>query len=320
MKTLIVGSGVIGVIYGWALHQARVDVTHFVRPGRKDQFPNGVTLDLLDERKGYPPKSMPHYPIRCVDAISEADGYELIVVPTNAQQVEDALKSLAPVAGNATFLIFSGNWDGLAAYDAILPRERYLLGYPDGGGTIRDGVYWTNLGPEVHMGLVEGQSAERFEQAKATFARADLKADEQGNMVHWLWVHNAGVIGFAAGFAKHRQVQQYLADKKLVNQCILATRELYSLCARRGVDLKQYPEVSFVNFPIWLVAAFFRRNFRRNESMQRFTAHAASEGSLWETKYHYDRVMKTASEFGFEMPNLSELGAYLKNPLEWLRL
>jgi hypothetical protein len=43
--------------------------------------------------------------------------------------------------------------DGLAAYDAILPRERYLLGYPDGGGTVKDGLYWTNLGAEVHLGL-----------------------------------------------------------------------------------------------------------------------------------------------------------------------
>ena len=56
MKTLIVGAGVIGVIYGWALLKAGAEVTHFVRPGMAGQFPKGVTLDLLDERKGYPPK------------------------------------------------------------------------------------------------------------------------------------------------------------------------------------------------------------------------------------------------------------------------
>ena len=145
MKTLIVGTGIIGVIYGWALHKAGVDVTHFVRPGRINQFSDGVTLDLLDERKGYPPKSMQHYPIHCVESISPTDGYELVIVPTNRQQVEAALQELVPVSGDATILTFSGNWDDLAAYDAIMPRERYLLGYPDGGGTVRDGVYWTNL-------------------------------------------------------------------------------------------------------------------------------------------------------------------------------
>jgi 2-dehydropantoate 2-reductase len=52
MKTLIVGTGIIGVVYGWALSEAGVDVTHFVRNGKADQFRDAVTLDVLDERKG----------------------------------------------------------------------------------------------------------------------------------------------------------------------------------------------------------------------------------------------------------------------------
>jgi ketopantoate reductase len=188
-----------------------------------------VTLDLLDERKGHPPKSIQRYPIRCVDTISPADGYELIIVPTNGQQVAAALEALAPITGDATILTFSGNWEGLAAYDAVLPRERYLLGYPDGGGTVRNGVYWTNIGAEVHLGLLEGQSAARLEQVRALFIRADMRPDMQENMLHWLWVHNAGVIGFAAGLAKYRQLQPYLADKDLVYRSIRATKELYGL-------------------------------------------------------------------------------------------
>jgi 2-dehydropantoate 2-reductase len=156
MKILIVGTGVIGVIYGWALHEVGADVTHFVRPGKAGQFPEGVTLDLLDERKGHLPKSIQRYPIRCVASISPADGYELVIVPTNGQQIVAAIETLAPITGDATILTFSGNWDGVDAYDALLPRERYLLGYPDSGGTVRDGVYWTNIGAEVHLGLLEG--------------------------------------------------------------------------------------------------------------------------------------------------------------------
>ncbi|MCC7359260.1 MAG: ketopantoate reductase family protein [Anaerolineales bacterium] len=312
MKTLIVGSGVIGVLYGWALHQAGVEVAHFVRVGQSDRFPNGVTLDLLDERKGHPAKAIHPYPIRCVESVSPADGYELILVPTNAQQVASALAALAPVSGDATFLLLSGNWEGTAAIDAILPRERYLLGYPDGGGTVRDGVYWTNLGPEVHLGLHTGHSAERLARVRAVFARAGLRADMQANILHWLWIHNAGVIGFAAGFARYRDIQAYLDDKALVYQSIRATKELYNLCARRGVALKDYPEISYINFPIGLVALLLCWNFRRNESMQRFTAHAATAGSLRETRYHYAGMLRTARELGAETPNLAALGAYLQ--------
>jgi len=54
-----------------------------------------------------------------------------------------------------------------------------------------------------------------------------------------------------------------------------------------------------------------RRNFRRNESMQRYTAHAASPGSLMETKMHLKSMMKTAEMLGFEMPHTRALGIYL---------
>jgi 2-dehydropantoate 2-reductase len=312
MKTLIVGAGIIGVIYGWALSQAGVDVTHFVRKGKKDQFKDGVALDVLDERKGHPKNNIAQYALKCVEDISPSDGYELIIVPTNAYQTEEALKALVPISGQATFLVFSGNWEGTEFIDCLLPRERYLLGYADGGGTIRDGVYWTNLGGEVHLGEVDGKPTDKLEKVKALFAQADIQSDVQENIVHWLWVHNAGVIGFAAGFAKHRDIQAYLKDGQLLRQCILSTRELYQLCERRGVDLKQYPETGFLNFPVWLVTILLRWNFRRNESMQRFTAHAASDGSLQETKAYYVSMMKTVGELGLALPNTQALGVYLQ--------
>jgi ketopantoate reductase len=312
VKTLVVGTGVIGVIYGWALSEAGVDVTHFVRKGKRDQFRDGVTLDLLDERKGHRKYNVTKYELRCVEAISPSDNYELVIVPTNAHQVEGALRALVPVSGQATFLIFSGNWDGTEFIDRLLPRDRYLMGYPDGGGTIRDGVYWTNLGSEVHLGEVDGQPTEKLDKVKALFARADMQPDVQENILHWLWLHNAGVIGFAAGFAKHRDVKAYLKDGELLRQCILSTKELYELCRLRGADLKRYPEVGYMNWPVWLVAILLRWNFARNESMQRFTAHAASEGSLRETKAHYASMLETAKQLGFDMPHTQALGVYLQ--------
>jgi ketopantoate reductase len=312
MKTLIVGTGVIGVIYGWALSEAGVDVTHFVRKGKRDNFKGGVSLDLLDERKGHLKYNTTTYALKCVEEISPADQYELIIVPTNVHQVEGALETLVPVSGQAIFLIFSGNWEGTAFVDRWLPRERYLLGYADGGGTIRDdGVYWTNLGSEVHLGEVAGQPTEKLEKVKALFTRASMRPDVQKNILHWLWLHNASVIGFAAGFAKYRNVAAYLRDKALVRGSILSTQELCELCRLRGADLKKYPEMGYLNLPAWLMAPLFRLNLRRNESMQRYTAHAASAGSLRETKVYYAGMMKTAKELGFEMPHTEALGIYL---------
>lgn len=311
MKTLIVGTGIIGVIYGWALSEAGVDVTHFVREGRKEKFKDGVTLDLLDERKGHIKNNVTSYAMKCVEAIAPSDGYELIIIPTNVHQTESALKILAPVFGQAVFLVFSGNWEGIAFIDRLLPRERYLLGYADGGGTIRNDIYWTNLGSEVHLGKVDEKVTEQLEKVVALFAQADIQADIQEDIEHWLWHHIAGAVGFSAGFAKYQDVQVFLKDKKLLKQCILSTRELYALCGKRGVKIDNYFETKMMNFPIWLVAMLFRWNLGHNESMKRFTAHAASESSLQETKEYFSRIIKTADELGFNIPETKALGVYL---------
>jgi ketopantoate reductase len=313
MKTLIVGAGVIGTIYGWALSEAGVDVTHLVRPGRADSSRDGVTLDVLDERKDHLKNNIAKYALKCVEQLSPDDPYDLIIVPTNSFQVEDALETLVPNAGDALFLIFSAVWEGTEFIDRLLPRDRYLLGYPDGGGTIRDGLYWTNLGAEVHLGLIGGQSAEKLEQVKALFVRADMKPDVQPDMLHWLWQHIAGTVGFSAGFAKDRDVDTYLGDKALLRESILSTFELYKLCELRGVNLKHFPETGFRSWPVWLIALFLKWNFRHNASMKRYTAHAASQGSLHEAKLNYYDMIETARQFNLDMPHTRNLETYLQN-------
>jgi 2-dehydropantoate 2-reductase len=315
MKTLIVGTGIIGTIYGWALAEAGMDVTHYLRPGKKEQYRQGVDLDLLDERKNHIADNKTHYNFRCVEELRPTDDYELVIVPVNAHQLIDALHTLIPCVGeDATFLLLTSNWEGTAEIDALLPRERYLLGYADGGGTVRNGAYWTNLGAEIHLGILEGQSAEKLAQVKALFEKADMKPDVQPNILHWLWVHNASAVGFAAGFAKYCEVKPFLRDGALMKTCVQATRELIHLCEKRGVDIKQYPDVSFVNWPSWLVVAIMRWMWSTNKSMQRYTAHAASAGSLQETRMHYLAMLCTASELGKEMPGLISLKKYLKVP------
>jgi ketopantoate reductase len=311
MKTLIIGTGVIGTLYGWALAESGVNVTHFVRPGKSGQFTEGVTMDVLDERKGHPTNNNTHYKIHCVEEIHPEDGYELIIVPVNANQLEEALKMVMPYAGKAIFLTLTSNWEGTRLLDTYLPRERYLMGYADGGGTIRNSVYWTNLGAEIHLGEVNGGMSEKLQRVKALFEQADMKPDIPHNIVHWLWVHNATVIGFAAGFARHKELQKYLKDTNLLKTSLKATRELLALCKQRGVNLKDYPDISYMNWPDWLVLATMRWMYTTNKSMQRYTAHAASTSSLIETKLHYNAMIKTAEETGLATPALKSLATCL---------
>lgn len=234
------------------------------------------------------------------------------MLPVTADRLIEALRALVPCVGEgATFLLFTSNWDGVDEIDAVLPHDRYRMGYADGGGTIRNGAYWTNLSAEVHLGALEGQSAAKLEQVKELFQMADMTPDVQANILHWPWVHNASAVGFAAGYARHRETKAWLRDGALLSTGVHATRELMALCEKRGANWKQYPELAFMNWPDWLVVLIMRWLYTSNKSMQRYTAHAASEGSLREMRYHYDAMLKTAASFGMQMPALRSLGVYL---------
>jgi hypothetical protein len=52
--------------------------------------------------------------------------------------------------------------------------------------------------------------------------------------------------------------------------------------------------------------------YTTNKSMQRYTAHAASTGSLHETRMHCDAMLRTAKELGMEVPALEDLGKYFE--------
>jgi 2-dehydropantoate 2-reductase len=312
MKTLVVGVGVIGTIYGWALAEAGVDVTHLVRSGRGLHDGDILRLDVLDERKGHRKHNLTGYAPKLVEEVVPSDGYELVVVPTTGDRLSEALSEIVPRAGGALFLPLTSNWGGLDAIDRLLPRERYLLGYADGGGTIRGDLYWTNLGAEIHLGMVDGGSAEALRRVRSLFETAEMRPDVQDDILRWLWVHNASTVGFQAGLAKYGDYRRTLRDRKLMATCVEATRELLTLCERRGADLKKYPEVSFRGWPTWLVIAFMRVLYRTNRSMQRYTAHAASPGAMREAMANYRAMVRTAGELGVETPALDALGPTLE--------
>jgi 2-dehydropantoate 2-reductase len=154
-------------------------------------------------------------------------------------------------------------------FDRFLSKEQYILGYPDGGGTIKNGVYWTNIGPEIHIAEPSTENSKGFELIKEIFLNASIKLDIQKNMLHWLWVHNAGATAISLAFQKHKNVEKYLTDKFLLKQSFLATRECLELCEKRGAYSDKYPEVAAFKWPMWLLIPMFKYNFRHNESMKR---------------------------------------------------
>jgi 2-dehydropantoate 2-reductase len=305
MNVLIVGSGIIGTIYGWAIAEGRISVTHLVRPDKLERLKGGVRMDVLDERKYHVKNNQTKYEMRCVTEVRAGDRYDLVIVPTNSYQLGTALAELAPRLPEATFLLMSLVWEDKDYFRTELPADRYFWGYPDAGGTIKDGAYWTNIGSELHLQKEASGSKVITEVLKA----ADLEGDYIDNMKHWIWTHNAGTIPLWMAFLRAQSVPGLLGNKVLLNQGLDATGEVIGLCRKRGIKVDDYPDVAMLEKNTFLIRFMTKLVYRTNKSMQRYTAHALS--GKQEALVNYREIMRTARELNYDMPNMRMLGEAL---------
>lgn len=306
MKVLIVGRGVVGTIYGWALSNAGIDVTHVVRTGG---LPDSVALDLLDLRAGHPKHTRVAYAPKTVGQISSSDGFDIVVVATKHYQAADAIRQYLPGAPRATFLLFTANWDGTEEIDRILPRSATLWGYAQAtGGVDAQGVLIATVNPAVRLGMLQGSDPDKFKTVKDLFRGAGFTLDVKPNIVEWLWVHhaiNAGGIGvclWAGGIA------QAAHSFKTLRLGVRAVREALGVAAARGVGLESYPDArSILNTPVWLAALAAAYGIRFTEKGRRLLKASHFASSADEMKRFYFDVLHTGESLGVAMPHLSAL-------------
>ena len=152
MRVLIIGRGVIGTIYGWALSKAGVDVTHVVR---KDRVPATDTLDLLDLRAGYPKHSRTTYTPKTVRQISRSDDFDIVIVATRHYQALRLFSSICPTHLARPFSYSLQIGREPTDIDRILARSSALWGYAKAtGGVDARGILVATIGPRSAPGNV----------------------------------------------------------------------------------------------------------------------------------------------------------------------
>lgn len=312
MRILIVGRGTVGTIYGWALSNAGLDVTHVVRNAA---LPAIATLDLLDLRPGYPKHACVTYAPQTVLQIGPADGFDLVIVATKHYQAVEAVRQYLPSAPRATFLLFTANWEGTADIDRLLPRSAMLWGYASAsGGRDARGVLIVTMSPTVRFGMLNGSDPEKFKAVGELFQRAGFTLDIKPNIIEWLWVHhaiNAGGIGtalWAGGIAEATRSIRTLGIG------IRAIREALDVAAARGVDVKSYPDTNgLLNAPLWLAALATICGIRFTEKGRRILGASHFANSQDEMKRYYFDVLNTGEKLGVTMPYLSSLRARIES-------
>jgi 2-dehydropantoate 2-reductase len=300
MKILIVGVGAIGASYGYVLAKAGIEVTHFVRPGTQARFKAGIALEMRDGRKGHQKEYRAKYVLTCTEAISPEDNYDLIIVSVTPSEVEPALQQLVPVAKNTRFLIFGANWDGIEVIERYLPPERYAMGFPFGGATQQNGVYWSYVGNRIFLGTPDSRGMETFTQIKSLFARAEITSVKPKNILHHLWTTHAGAVGISAGLAKTRDVDAFLRDKSALAQSYDITREILGLCRLRGADPNENTDLMLFRVPVWLFSTVFRLFCNYDPGVKRVLRHVTPPAT--DINELRQAMLKTAEELNYDMP------------------
>lgn len=313
MKTLIVGAGIIGTIYGWAFAEAGHEVVHLVRPGKSSQFKDGFRIDMYDVRKGHKRDFIGHYPIRVTETVQPADGYELVILPTKHYHLLETLKQLLPQAGEADYWLLTQNWEGTAALDALLPPSRYVYGDAKAGGKFEGNTLIATLA-SVDLGQVGGRHDPCLDKVLALCRSAQVEASVHENILHYLWVQYAITGGLWPALVKAGSFDAVLENRQIGEQGIRAARECLEVVARRGVDLKKYPETKmYLNaapFGMWLAGLVIKVLFRFNKLVQRSSLHGLDD--LEEVRAFYDDLLHTGQQLGVAMPAMSAFEADIR--------
>lgn len=314
MKTLIIGAGIIGSIYGWAFAQAGHEVTHLVRPGKAAKFSEGIEIDMYDVRKGHKRDFLGHYAIRVTETLTPSDGYDLVIVPTKHYHLLETLKQIVPQAGNADFWLLTQNWDGTEEIDAILSPMRYVFGDAKAGGKFEGNTLIATIA-SVDIGQVGGRHDACLEKVLALCKSAQVAVTVHEDILHYLWVQYAITGGLWPGLVKAGSLPAVLENRAIGEQSLRAVRESLEVIARRGVDLTKFPDTKMYmgnsRIGLWIAGTVIKIMFRYNKLVQRSSAHGLAD--IEEVRAFYYDLLNSGGKLNVAMPALKAFETDIQN-------
>jgi 2-dehydropantoate 2-reductase len=313
MKVLIVGAGVIGSIYGWAFSEAGHSITHLVRPRRANQYNNGITIDLMDRRKGYKKWFKGFYNIQVTENNTANIDYDIIIVPVKHYVIEDTLKQLIPLMPKADYLLLTQNWNGTAGIDNILSIDKCVFGDAKAGGSFQDNKLVGTI-YAIDIGIIGSKENESLIKVKNLFLSAGIKTTIQDNILHYLWVQYALNGGAWPALIQAGSLKALLKNPQLVKSSILAIKECLNILIARGVEIKKFNEtdIYITNSPLKkIIGLLLMKLFLNSKYVQRNSAHALADPKEIKT-FYYD-LIGTGNNLGVEMPVMKSFKEVIDN-------
>ena len=268
MNVLIIGTGVIGSVYGAELaaagHQVAV-LEHHNRIGQGEQS-ELITSDTAGGRTLRQPVTL------VTDAAARPR--DLILVAVRADQLPMVFPTLRRLAGHPTILFFGNNPEGRAAIPADLAGS-VTLGFPGVGGFVRDGIVQYQRIPQQATTLQAG-GGPAVDNFGHSLRERGFPVTRTEQMDGWLAYHAVFVASVAAALYRcGTSPTRLAADRRTLRLMCRAVEEGFAALAGRGV--KGVPRnLRLLHRPILrrLAVRYWARTFRSPMGEACLAAHA----------------------------------------------
>jgi 2-dehydropantoate 2-reductase len=207
LKTLIVGAGVIGTVYGAHVAAAGHQVSVLRHEPRTGEVAVGG-LCARDVPGGERVKVE-------ADVVPDASGhYDLVLVAVRRDQLAAACAALAVLAGKPAVVFFGNNPAGLAAIPGDLSGEAYL-GFPGVSGVMADGTA-DYVRIRQQPTALQRSSDPRLAALESALSSRGFAVQRVADMDGWLAYHAAFVACVAAALYRCGTDPIRLADDRPV--------------------------------------------------------------------------------------------------------
>jgi 2-dehydropantoate 2-reductase len=315
VKILIIGTGVIGSIYGWQLSQIGHDIIHLVREGKKRAIDEqGLPIRCLDLRSAKDKWSEITYRPTIVEDFALCTGVELIIVSVKSNQLQSVLSTIPNNIENADILLFQNSWYSIDEIEKFLPSSKYFFGFPHiaGGGKDEEGIHCAIFGKKnarTMLGEKDGKITSRVLKVSKELEKARLNPKISKNINAWLLTHYAEVAGLLAGIMKAGSGEEFAASSSFIRESILAVREGFNVCKYRGINIGEVHPQRLYYLPLVFLVPLFKKIFSSEGAQLVINGHMSHSPD--EMKAMFYDVLTTGQKYGMKMPHLSALKKYV---------
>jgi 2-dehydropantoate 2-reductase len=315
MKILVIGSGVIGVTYAWQLSEAGSDVSLFIKKEKAGLIQDkGIEIRGTDLRKGHKREIDVLFRPGIVTEISEEEGYELIIVPVNSNQVSGILPLLGNYKGNADIMFFHNKWSDNDEIEKYLEPSRYFFGFPfkAGGGRENyriDTVIFGSSLCATMLGEKDGRITERVRRIEGELKKADMNPKVTDKMMAWMWTHYVWGAANIGAYVKAGSYEKFTRSSAVIRECYLAMREGFEVCRARGINPKSVSPTKLFYLPLLALIPYTKYFYNTDGMQEMFEGHVMHSPD--EMKAMYYDILECGERYSVDMPYYKGFKKYI---------